>query len=347
MSDNEKNQDDGEEQLELEPADSWPSRDKLFADLEENEEFEEPDRDSDYASVYTEVEEGEESGEPWGGDNWEENVAAPAESGPTEHSGEDTWAALSALRAQEQDSGFQADDIEPDEAWEDEAYDDEEEREITLPLGMIVVGIIALVLLGAGGYGVMQDRSALQEEIRQLQASLSTTASPAEVAQTRAASETLTSRNRELEQQVADLSRENRNLQSIIGGLESQLQVQQEALARSKATLAAPAPKTVPVAKKAVSKPAPTAPRASQPAANASTWFVNFGSYSQRATAEAWKGRLKPASGDVIVSTGEKDGRTFYRVRVINLASEEEASRTARKLEQDYQLSRLWVGRVR
>ena len=78
---------------------------------------------------------------------------------------------------------------------------------------------------------------------------------------------------------------------------------------------------------------------------NSGSWFVNFGSYSKRPTAEAWTGRLKPAAGDVVVTTGEKSGRTFYRVRVINLASEEEANRIARKLEQAYQLPRLWVGR--
>lgn len=363
----------GEEQFEFEPADSWPSGNKLFSDLDENEEFEEPDRDSDYASMYTEVEEEEpdypgedredqldiveaaaeltpwegqeeQSGNSWEEDNWEQDPA-PSEPEPVEEPEQDTWTALSALRADEQDFEIQPADPDADDSWEEEAYEGEdEEREVTLPLGLIAVGILALVLLGAGGYGVMQDRTALQEEIRQLQSSMATAANPADVAKARANSETVASRNRELEAQLAELASENRSLQSIIGGLESQLRAQQEALAKPETP--PPAPKPAP--KKAVSKPETKKP-ASVPSVNVTTgtWFVNFGSYSQRPTAENWAGRLKPASGDVVVIAGEKDGRTFYRVRVINLTSKEVANNTARKLEEAYKLSRLWVGQSR
>jgi cell division septation protein DedD len=358
MRDDENNRNEGEEQLEFGPGDSWPPKDNLFADLDESEEFEESDRDSDFASIYTEVEEEEpdfpdaESEEqldtvdpaadhtPWG--DMEQDTAPPEpEQEPT--TDQATWTALSALRSEDQGIEFeQPQDMNPDDDWEDDSYEDDAEREITLPLGLIAVGIIALVLLGAGGFGVMQDRAALQEEIRQLQASLANTASPSELSETRANSEALASRNSELEQQLADVARENRSLQSIIGGLETQLQAQQEALATAKKPPPAPAPK------QAVSKPAPRAPASSAGVkADTGTWFVNFGSYSQRATAQSWVNRLQPGSGDVVVSTGEKDGRTFYRVRVINLASKEVADSTARKLEQDFELSRLWVGQTR
>lgn len=318
MKDDENNRNDAEQQPELRPRDSWPPEDNLFADLDDGEEFEESDRDSDFAAVYTEVEE-EEPGLPDA--EHEQQLDSPdTAAGPT------PWGNV------EQHA------LETDEDWEEDSYEGDEEREVSLPLGLIAVGVVALVLLGAGGFGVMQDRAAKQEEIRQLQASLANTASPSELAQTRADSEALASRNSELEQQLADLSRENRSLQSIIGGLETQLQAQQEVLASAKTPAAPPAPS------KTESKPAPTTTPVN---AGTGTWFVNFGSYSQRATAESWVNRLKPGSGDVVVSTGEKDGRTFYRVRVINLANREVANSTARKLEQDYDLSRLWVGQAR
>jgi hypothetical protein len=60
--------------------------------------------------------------------------------------------------------------------------------------------------------------------------------------------------------------------------------------------------------------------------------------------AESWADRLQPQAGKVVVTTGSKGGELFYRVRVIDLASREQAERTARKLEGDYGLSRLWVG---
>ncbi len=75
------------------------------------------------------------------------------------------------------------------------------------------------------------------------------------------------------------------------------------------------------------------------------SWFVNFGSYSQRAAADSWAARLKPDSGRAVVTTGSRDGKTFYRVRVIELADRATADRVARQLESEYGLSKLWVGK--
>lgn len=326
----------GGERSVIDPGDSWPSRDNLFEDADDNEEFEEPDRDSDYAAVYTEVEE-EEEGEP-------DSSLEPERREPAM---DDSWAAISSLAANDladSDTGPTYED-EEEEDWDDESYDDQDQdRVINLPLGMIVVGVVALVLLAAGGYGVMQERANLQEEIRQLQGRLGTAASPEEVARVRAASETLTARNRELEQQVVELSRNNQSLEAIIGGLETQLQAQQEALAKAEPPATEPAPEPT----KVTDAPSPAA-GVDKPAADpvAGSWFVNFGSYSQRSMAESWAQRLEPAAGDVVVTTGDKDGRTFYRVRVINLGGEQAANAIARQLEQDYGLPRLWVGKTR
>lgn len=239
-------------------------------------------------------------------------------------------------------------DDDGDDLYDEDAYEeyDDEPSAPTIPLGLIILGVIALVLLGAGGYGVMEQRAQLQEEVRQLQTRLATAASPGEVAKTRAANESLRLRNEELEEQLEGLSRENRTLEATVAGLEKQLEAQQAALRKSPErtpTATVPAPKPV-------ARPAPkpvqrdAAPLSAAPAAAAGNWFVNFGSYGQEDVARRWAERLQPESGSVIVMTGEKDGRTFYRVRVVGLVSRDAANAMARTLERKYDLEKLWVG---
>ena len=47
----------------------------------------------------------------------------------------------------------------------------------------------------------------------------------------------------------------------------------------------------------------------------------------------------------MIIAPSVKDGKTFYRVRVIELTSRESADKLARSLEQEYGLPKLWVGK--
>ena len=74
-------------------------------------------------------------------------------------------------------------------------------------------------------------------------------------------------------------------------------------------------------------------------------WFVNFGSYGQRRAAQSWVGKLQATAGEVVISEGAKDGRTFYRVRIIGLPDKPAATQVARQLEKDWRLSELWVGK--
>jgi cell division septation protein DedD len=213
------------------------------------------------------------------------------------------------------------------------------------PLGLIIVAIVALLLLAAGGYGVIQQRTATQEEIRQLQASLATAASPAEVSASRGAVRDMEARNTELTQAVDGLTLENRRLADTVAGLESQLEAQQAAAVTQAAQQAT---KVASATKPAAAKPATPQATTSEPATTGSggaAWFVNFGSYSKRPIAESWAGKLKPKTGNVVVTNGVKGGQTFYRVRVIALPSRESAEKIARQLESEYGLSKLWVGR--
>ncbi|MCR9105337.1 MAG: SPOR domain-containing protein [Gammaproteobacteria bacterium] len=231
-----------------------------------------------------------------------------------------------------------------EEARDDEWYDDEEEysdeefESERWPISLIVIGSLALLLVIAGVYGIVQDRSATQDQIRQLQASLATAVSPEEVASSRSALQDANERARELSAQVSSLRSENQRLADTVAGLEAQV--------AALSSPAKPAADDKPVAPKpaVASKPAPAAPK---PAATATSegWFVNFGSYGDETIARDWANKLSAEFGDVIVAPSAKDGRTYYRVRVVGLSSRDAAEATAKKLESAYGLSRLWVGR--
>jgi cell division septation protein DedD len=348
---------------------------------EQDDDYEEPDRDTDCATIYTEEDDEEyylDDPEPVAEDIFSERPAAGSDPRPEPASDwaedeDDEWDREARWDDDPQESADQRDGdaeddslpgtrshaaalplrremMDPDLDWQEEdGYADEAVDDSGVwPLSLIAVAVVAVLLLAAGGYGVLQQRAAMQEEIRQLQADLATAVTPADAAASREAALALQQRNDELQARLDALTLENRRLEETVSGLETQLeertgQTQQPAApARTASVPEAPAP---------AAEPAPTrpAPPKQRPAAATSAgadggWFVNFGSYSQEAMAESWAARLQPPAGRVVVTTGNKGGELFYRVRVIDLASREQAERTARKLEGDYGLSRLWVG---
>lgn len=312
-----------------------PRREPVFSGFDEEDEYEEPDRDTDLASAYREddiddypLEELEEDPEEVG-----EEFPEPAREDIDEELPEE--------------DGWQEPEAEEDEEWQEDYQDEYEESASRWPLGLIAVAALALILLAAGGYGVIQQRAATQEEIRMLRAQLATAASPAEVTASNDALRETRRKNVELSMAVESLKLENRRLADTMAGLEAQLEAQQKALAQP-----APAPKPAAAPKPAPAKPKPVATSAPattpEPAATARAggdWFVNFGSYSQREMAESWAAKLKPTAGNSTVTTGTKDGKTFYRVRIVDLQSKESADKVARQLESQYGLSKLWVGK--
>jgi len=388
-----ENDPDGDDSI----SSAKPRKEPVFTGFDEEEEgsYEEPDRDTDYASSYHEenLEEDDfddslldEQGDSIadGESDWQEVQPAHSWDEPDEETGDDNdelWdQPLPAAIPQDNDREASlneapdaptsrhpviADDEDSEldevEDWDDdELYEDDEDSSLQrLPLGLIAVAIVALLLLAAGGYGVIQQRSATQVEIRALQAALATAANPAEVTAGRDALRDVQARNAELTAAVETLSLENRRLTDTVAGLESQLEVQQLAATRETDTPPAPEP-AQPAAEPvepvtaipATPQPAAPQPAAPQPAApradngtGENPWFVNFGSYSQRSAADSWAAKLQPKVGKVVVNSAEKEGRTFYRVRVVELPNRQAAEKIARALESEYGLSKLWVGK--
>lgn len=318
-----------------------------------DDDFEEPDRDADYASGYH-ADDGDDVDDSLGdyADDRDSNLF------PHEYS----------------DNSYDSEQDGPDDGeqddWDeyDEYTEDNEPRAQGWPLSLIAVAVVALVLLAAGGYGVMQQREATEDELRQLRAELATASSPSGDSAARAALEELQLAYDTLATEAEALRLENRTLTDTAAGLQAQLGKQQsappattsagaepkpgnatvEAAPAAKPAAAVTAPSAAP-APAAVAKPVAAKPVEAKPVATASAatgpWFVNFGSYATRAMADSWAARLKPGAGKVIVMPITSGGRTLYRLRVIGMPDRDSARQVARKLETELQVAELWVGK--
>lgn len=314
-------------------------REPLFSGFDEDDEegFEEPDRDTDYSSGYGDdsVEDDDPDGRFIDEDEGD-LFAAP-----------DTGARLQTNSDWDEAEPAENPEVDEPEQWpEEEDYaDDEELAGQGWPLGLIAVAILALVLLAVGGYGVIQQRSATQEEIRQLRAELATSASPVDVSATRAALQQLQDDNAALTKSADALAMENRSLSDTVAGLEAQLEAQQAVLKKNSASAATSKPATTPKPTKPAPTPKPQPVKSTAVAATATgSWFVNFGSYALRDMAQTWAARLHPKTGRVIIAPSTKDGKSIYRVRVVDLVSKDSAREVARALETEMGVSSLWVG---
>jgi len=350
-------------------------REPVFTDFDEDEDYEESERDTDYASAFEEELEDEDYPEPVDEEDPEPvetdwQVLGTVEDISVRRSSRsgNPWDVVEQVGDEPEDADDDLDDDEYDDVeepydeapYDEESLSDEESEEDwgdtddpreeshdyhlepdegthSWPLGLVIVGVTALILLAAGGYGVVQQRAATQDEIRQLQARLATAASPDELAAGKEALRDMEARNVKYQATIDTLTMENRRLTDMVTGLEKQLVAQQAALSGPTSTgTKTPKPAAAKPKTQAVTKPASTS--------SGGDWFVNFSSYGQRSVADNWARKLKPAAGKAIVTPGEKDGKTFYRVRIVGLASRAQAQEVAGKLQETYGLPPLWVG---
>ena len=231
------------------------------------------------------------------------------------------------------------DNTDTQEQWDEGEADPLYDEDYTppLPLGLFAAAGVALLLLAAGGYGVIQQRTAMQEEIRQLQATLSTSTSNTEVTASRQAQRSLEVRNRDIVVQLEYLRAENQRLRDE---LSAQTPPPQPKTAEPPKPSPTPKAKPVPVA-----KVEPTKSSVAKPQVITTGWFVNFGSYTKKAMANSWASKLTADKGEIVVQPSEKGSASFFRVRIINLPSREIAEKIARQLEQTHNLPPLWIGK--
>ncbi len=195
------------------------------------------------------------------------------------------------------------------------------------PWGLIMGGTLVLLLLAAAGYVLAREYATQREEIITLRAALATAFTAEDVARREQTAV-------ELRSMLDDLSNENSDLQEQVQELHRRLAVRDLYAGDVKSPQNGPSDSIPPV------------PAASDMPASANTsWFVNFGSYYKPGIAKEWSERLNPAAGEIAISTaGPEDGK-LYRVRIVGLATRQQAEQLARQLEKEYDLERLWVGK--
>lgn len=345
------------------PHGSKERREPTFSHYNEDEEYEEADRDADHTSGYRMDDAAQE-------DDFEE--AYPEEE-------PDLFRDEEADR--EYDAGLPDEDNADDWAEKEGYFEEDEDQQQNWPLSLIAVAIVALILLAAGGYGVMQQRTETENELRELRAALATTANPSDLSASRDALEQQQLAVDTLAAEAEALRLENRALSDTVTGLQAQLNNlrtapttadaivgQGEPTAEDSATpeavipepaqpvrtlsaapppIPGPEPEPEPEPEPKLTEPEVPTPEQPEPAGSASTgpWFVNFGSYATRNVAESWAARLNPGAGEVMIIPNSSSGRTLYRLRVIGLSDADSAKQVARKLETDLQVSKLWVGK--
>lgn len=212
-------------------------------------------------------------------------------------------------------------------------------------IALSILGFAALVLLVLGGYGLMQEHAAAQDEIRGLRAALAGDSSPDSVANMRAALQEIEQQSAKYQATIEIQKLYNEHLANRVAELEQQLAVQQGEAPR-----------------KAGSGPALETETSTEPAADSAEvematgqdsavvaeggeWFVNFGSYNRRSAAEKWLTKMSPVAGKAVVVPVQADDKTIYRVRIIGLADRAQAGRVAEELQTSHNLPPLWLGR--
>lgn len=337
-----------EEQLDLDPdtlgyAETTPDTASSPDFYEEAEyvDWDEPDRDTSTGGSFALNESPEYFDEE---DEVEDYPPAPDESMDEEQPASDFNQYDEPEEDLEEDvppALIQEEQVEYEDSTEEISEEVDQDEDQPLPMGLIIVGVVAVILLVIGGYGVIQERSDLEEEVRELQAGIATRADPGQLIAAGDRVDALELENRQLKAENEELNEQYRLLSSTVANLQAQLKEQREQEQRAQEQKKQEQAKAE---QNAAPQPSAAPQVTAQPVVNGD-WFVNFGSYALRETARNWSKRLQPGAGEVIVAPATSGGKTMYRVRVVGLSSKDEAARVAGKLEQEHDLDKLWVGR--
>jgi hypothetical protein len=101
--------------------------------------------------------------------------------------------------------------------------------------GLIITAVVALALMAIGGYGAIQQHSAMIRKISDLQALLAASATPAEIRANRELAMELERRSIELRKRIDILTLYNKSLSDVGAQLKTQLGAQQVDTAGSEA----------------------------------------------------------------------------------------------------------------
>lgn len=246
------------------------------------------------------------------------------------------------------------DDYEDDLAESDDQEDFEEDQQSALAdsapehaapptraVWPMVVGGIALLLIGVGGWDVFQERAALQDRINELEKSQARTRE----------SEAVDAKT------VADLEVENAALKLELDTLYqdynaamaqlSNMPDNVEATGDSDDAQETVAPSEPPTALAAQDGESQGNEESEAAAPGTGGWFINIGAYASAQSADTWVLRLQNSGYDVSVTEVQTpEGTTLNRVRLTGFDSKAAAKDVAQELELDYGTGPLWVGEL-
>ena len=255
-----------------------------------------------------------------------------------------------ALWSDDEDEGEDEDDFEDDMT----ALDTElplpapAERRSAWPM---LVGGVALVLLGFGGWDLYQERATLQARVVELERNQSRVKQAVEVDAKMLGA--LEADNAALTLQLDNLYRDYDTAMAKLAELQSDAVQMADRMEESgvnpddEATTVSESEDRGPVELESLS-PASTAPISDKSVAgSAGEWFVNIGAYASGQSAENWSLRLQNLGYDVVVQEIQTaEDQTLKRVRLTGFGSKAAAQGVATELEGDYGTGPLWVGQL-
>ena len=264
---------------------------------------------------------------------------------------DDDWAEEDdeSAESDESDDSDDSEDSDELEDQDDSDLNDETDDENDLgdsdmaesrPLWPTAVGLIAIVLLAIGGWGLYEERSTLQARIVELENSQAKARASATIDP--AALSALETDNAALKLQLEGLYRDYEVAMAEITAL--------QALAESAATADNSDNSDMTDYEEAdadgsMAEDASGAPEVSP--ATPGDWFVNIGAYSTPASAENWLARLESAGYNAVTQQVViDDGRVLHRVRVVGFGSKAAAQTVAQALESEFGVTELWVGQT-
>lgn len=193
-----------------------------------------------------------------------------------------------------------------------------------LPVWTTVAMGAALVLLVVGGWGAISERSKLTNTVVQLENALAAKSRQGDM--TAEEEQILQSDNQSLRLQLESLREQYgavaREIELLQRSVNAQIEQPTPEESTAEGTSAAPAPSSN----------------------GDGNWFVNVAAYSKQAMAEKWASKISSDAAKVVVSTVEVNGKALYRLRIVGIASRQDATRLAGELERTYGIGPLWVG---
>ena len=178
-----------------------------------------------------------------------------------------------------------------------------------LPVWTTVAMGAALVLLVVGGWGAISERSKLTNTVAQLENALATKSRQGDM--TAAEEQILQSDNQSLRLQLESLREQYgavaREIELLQRSVSAQIEQPTPEESTAEETSAAPAPSSI----------------------GDGSWFVNVAAYSRRAMAEQWASKISDDVSTAVVSAVEVNGKALYRLRVVGIASRQDATRLA------------------